>query len=302
METILQKKINKQDKILISEIRPPACGNPEKLKAIAKKYAETGCALGVSDNRNGLCMSSLAASYILAQEGIEPIMHMTTRDRNRIALLSDCLGAQSLGINNLLLTSGTHQTLGSFKKAKCVFDIDSIQLTSVLNNINQNADIIGLDKIENTGPFFIGGVADPYADPLDMQIMRIMKKIKAGVKYIITKPVFDLTLFDKWWEKIQAAGIPEKIAIVAGIRILTDSDKVKALSKSRPNPKIPDDLIKQISSIQNKTDTRKEGIKIAIETITELSKKKGIMGFAIDGDSDDDAALQVIDESGLGGT
>jgi methylenetetrahydrofolate reductase (NADPH) len=300
METILQKKLQEGKQILISEIKPPACGSTAKLKSMSGKYKGKVCALGVSDNREEPGMSSLAASCILAREGMEPIMHMVTRDRNRIALVSDCLGAQGLGIGNLLLTSGTHQTLGCFAQAKSVFDIDSIQLTQALNRIDIDAGIIGKEKLDSMDPFFIGGVTDPFAEPVEMQILRLHKKIKAGARFIITAPVYDLSLFNIWWDKVCEAGIPKKTALIVGIKVVTDPDRIKSLATSRPDPKIPGEMIETLSSSGNREMARAAGIDRAVKIIAGLSEITGIRGFAIDGDGDDDAVLEVIDQAGLG--
>jgi methylenetetrahydrofolate reductase (NADPH) len=300
METTLQKKLRDGEHILISEIKPPASGSPAILKSMSGKYKGKVCALGVSDNRDEPGMSSLAASCILAREGMEPIMHMVTRDRNRIALVSDCLGAQGLGIGNLLLTSGTHQTLGCFSKAKSVFDIDSIQLTHALNRIDTDAGIIGMEKLDTIDPFFIGGVTDPFAEPLEMQIIRLLKKIKAGARFVITAPVYDVSLFNTWWDRVSQAGIPDKIAVIAGIKVVTDPERITSLADRRPDPKIPGEMIEALSSAGNKEKARTVGIDIALKTIAAIKDKTGIRGFAIDGDGDDDAVIEVIDQSGLG--
>ena len=126
--TGLQERIASGKAILLAEISPPRGADPAPVRAAAKRYAGKVHALGVSDNRDRVAMSALAAASLVAAEGVEPILHVTTRDRNRIALVSEALGAQALGIRNLLCTSGTHQTLGRFRAARNVFDIDSVQL------------------------------------------------------------------------------------------------------------------------------------------------------------------------------
>src|SRR6202140_5549074 len=127
-KTELHKRIESGKPVLVAEMSPPRGGDPAPVRAAARQFAGKVHALGVSDNRDGVGMSATAPAALILAEGVEPILHMTTRDRNRIALVSDCLGAQAMGVRNLLCTSGTHQTLGPCRKAKNVFDIDSIQL------------------------------------------------------------------------------------------------------------------------------------------------------------------------------
>lgn len=296
MATELQKRISNGKMILISEIKPPKTGDPGPIRVIAEKYAGNVCALGISDNRDGICMSALAAASIVAGTGVEPVMHMVTRDKNRIALVSDYLGAQSMGIQNLLVTSGTHQTLNTFRKAKNVFDIDSIQLIQILNNLDSDGSIIGEVKIKGIKPACIGATADPFADPLEMQIIKLEKKITAGAQFIITKPVFHIDRFKEWWEKVIAHNIHKKAAIIAGISILTDAGIVQILLNHRPDPLIPESLVQRICSKKDKNSQREEGIEMALETIEILSSLEGIHGFEMSSDDDHEAVLKVIED------
>lgn len=299
MLTELQKRIKNGKTILISEIKPPRNGDPETLKNIAYEYAGKVCALGLSDNRDDISMSAMAASSIVAQAGIEPIMHMITRDKNRIALVSDFLGAQALGINNVLLTSGTHQSLGANKTVKNVFDIDSIQLITTIAGLSKDENILGPGKIKGINSVCIGAAADPFADPIELQIMKLAKKIDAGAEFVITKPVFSVEGFKVWWEKVCAKGLQEKAAIIAGIKICTGSDVMKKLAESRPDPKIPEVLLSKMSSLTGKSEMREQGIRIALDIIKELSLLKGLRGFEINCEEDPDAVIDVINQSAL---
>ena len=164
--TGLQERIASGKTILLAEIPPPQGADPAPLRAAAKRYAGKVHAVGVSDNRDRVAMSALAAASLLTAEGVEPILHVTTRDRNRIALVSEALGAQALGIRNLLCTSGTHQTLGSFRAARNVYDIDSVQLLQTYANLASDCRLLGESGMEGAGPFCLGAVASPDADPL----------------------------------------------------------------------------------------------------------------------------------------
>ena len=297
MQTELQRKINNGDMILLSEISPPQSGDPKALTSISKEYAGKVCALGISDNKEEICMSAMAASSIVAKTGIEPIMHVITRDKNRIALISDFLGAQSLGIHNILLTSGTHQTLGPYKEAKNVFDIDSIQLIDMIHTLSQHG-IAGKQEFSGINSTCIGATADPFADPLSLQIMKLTKKINAGAVFIITKPIFSINRFQTWWEKVKAFGLHEKAAIIAGVRVLTHKDEMQQLIQSRPDPVIPKEVIERMESQENPDAMKEEGIKIALETIETLTAMKGLRGFEIVS-RDFSSIFSVIDRSAL---
>jgi methylenetetrahydrofolate reductase (NADPH) len=245
-------------------------------------------------------MSALAAASLILSEGVEPIMHVTTRDRNRIALVSDCLGAQALGIRNLLCTTGTHQTLGPCGKARNVFDIDSIQLLGLYGGLADDGLLVGEERFADAGPFCLGSTASPYADPVELQVIRLAKAVAAGSKFIITQPVYDVERFEAWWVEVTRHGLHEKAAIIAGIRPLPDADFAQAYAERRPNPMIPEALLQRISAPSDKAAQRAVGLEIALETLKRLSSLKGLRGYEVRGDGDAGLALEFIDRSGLG--
>jgi methylenetetrahydrofolate reductase (NADPH) len=245
-------------------------------------------------------MSALAATAIIAAEGVEPVLTLTTRDRNRIALLSDCLGAQALGVRNILCTSGTHQTLGAYSAAKNVFDLDSIQLTQVLANLAANGSVVGEERLGaplGPGPLCLGGVAAPYADPLEMQVARLAKKVEAGASFLITQPVHDLPRFEQWWAAVTERGLHERVAILAGVEPLTDAETAQVEARRRPSPVIPEALLERLASGANQDAQRQLGIDVAVETVNRLSQIDGLRGFALGGEPV--SALAVIARSGL---
>ena len=296
----LQARIESGEQLLIAELSPPKSGNPDLVRQRAQLYAGKVHALGVSDNRDGAAMSALAAASIVASEGVEPILHVVTRDRNRIALVSECLGAQALGVHNILCTTGTHHTLGPARAAKNVFDLDSVQLLQTYANLTTDGSVVGEERFEGAGPFCLGAVATPYADPPEMQMMRLAKKIAAGAQFLITQPIFDVERFEAFWGEVTQRGFHEKVAILAGIRVLSDSNTTKIYAESRPSPNIPEPLLARMSAKTEAEPQLAEGKAIAVETIQRLSQLPGLRGFEIDGDGNDEAVLSVIDSSGLG--
>jgi len=299
-QTDLEQRIESGKPVLAAEIVPPRGGDAEAVRACAKRYAGRVHALGISDNRSDVRMAALAAASLVAAEGIEPILHVVTRDRNRIALVSECLGAQALGVRNILCTTGTHQTLGAFGKARNVFDLDSVQFLHMVAELATNGSVVGAEGIEGAGPFCLGAVASPYADPLEMQVMRLTKKVAAGARFVITQPIFDLDRFELWWKEVARRGLYEKVAILAGVSPLTSVREATLLADKRPSPMIPAAVLERLSSKTDKKAQRAEGIAIAVETIERLAGVDGLRGFEIRGDGDDDAALEVIEKSGLG--
>jgi methylenetetrahydrofolate reductase (NADPH) len=295
--TNLQKRIASGKTILLAEVHPPQSGDPAPLRTVVRRYAGTVHAVGVSDNRDRVTMSALAAASLVKDEGLEPILHMTTRDRNRIALVSEALGAQALGIRNLLCTSGNHQTLGNYRAARNVDDIDAVQLLQACAHLDSDGALLGEKGLEGAGPFCLGAVASPDADPPALQLMRLAKKTQAGAKFLVTQPVYDLDHFEAWWKEVTSRGMHEQAAILAGIHPLSDAHFGQAGSDQ---PKgIPDSQAARLASLSDPGAWRDAAIEIALETIRRLSNLRGIRGFCISADGDYEAALQIIEESGV---
>ena len=299
--TGLQERIASGKTILLAEIHPPQGVDPAPLRAVAKRYAGKVHAVGVSDNRDRVAMSALAAASLLKAEGLEPILHVTTRDRNRIALVSEALGAQALGIRNLLCTSGTHQTLGRYRAARNVYDVDAVQLLQTYANLASDCGLLGESGLEGAGPFCLGAVASPDAGPPDLQLMRLAKKMRAGAKFLVTQPVFDPESFEAWWETVARRGMNGQVAILAGIRPLSDADLAPAPAGLRQSPGIPDALAARVASLGDPGARRAASVEIALETIRRLSNLPGIRGFCISADGDHEAVLRIIEGSGLAG-
>jgi methylenetetrahydrofolate reductase (NADPH) len=298
-KTNLDTLIDSGKPILVTEMAPPNGSDLEAVRSCARRYAGRVHALAVSDNRDGVRMSALAAASAVASEGLEPILHLVTRDRNRIALASECLGAHALGVRNLLCTTGTHQTLGSCRGARNVFDIDSIQLLQMCADLTSSRAVLGADGLRCAGSFCLGAVAAPYADPLEMQVARLAKKAAAGAKLLITQPVFDLERFETWWNEVTRVGIHERAAILAGILPLPDAECAKAWAEASPRPMIPDAALARLASKSDESGQRAVGIELACETINRLSDFEGLRGFEIRSDGDDAAADEIIERSGL---
>ncbi len=298
--TSFQERITSGGPLLVAEISPPQGADPAPVRALAKRFAGKVHALGVSDNREMVRMAALAAAALVAAEGVEPILHVTTRDRNRIALVSEALGAQALGIRNVLCTSGSHQTLGRFRAAKNVYDVDSVQLVQAYAQLAADCSLVNEGGIEGAGPFCLGAVASPDADPLALQVSRLRKKVSAGAAFLITQPIYDLERFHTWWETIVDRGIHEQVAILAGIQALPEDELAKAREAKRSLWRVPQSTLDRVGSAGSPAGRRSAAIEVALETIKQLSTVSGLRGFGVCGDGDCDAALEILERSGLG--
>ena len=278
---------------------PPPANIAQPVRAAAKRYQGKVDALGVSDNRDGAGMAALAAAALVADAGVEPILHVVTRDRNRTALVSTCLGAQALGVHNFLCTSGTHQRLSPARAAKNVFDLDAVQLLRAYAGLATDASIVGEGALNGGGALCLGATASPFADPLELQVVGMAKKVAAGAQFLITQPVFDLERFKFWWGQVTERGLHQRVAVVAGIRVLTDAASARRCQAERPRPALADEMVRGLVAASDPKAQRAAGIQLALDTIEQLAGLTGLRGFEIRADGDDAAALEVIDRARL---
>ncbi|MDX2439377.1 MAG: methylenetetrahydrofolate reductase [Desulfobacterales bacterium] len=210
-------------------------------------------AVNVTDNQSAVMrLGSLAASVRLKANGIEPVYQLTCRDRNRLALQSDLLTAYSLGIDNVLLLTGDHIQLGDHKEAKPVFDLDSVQLIDMAKGLKRGYDISGA-RIENYLDMAFGAVVNPNSDPLELQIMKMKKKIDAGAQFFQTQAVYDVTVFEKFIKKVEKFNCPIQVGIV----ILKSPQMAKFMKKNVSGVHVPEALIEEIGSVA-KEDRKKK--------------------------------------------
>jgi methylenetetrahydrofolate reductase (NADPH) len=289
----LASKIEGRDFIITAEYVPPAGTSAAAVEAGAAYLRDGLTAANAADNVNGIAMSSLAASLALMKAGVEPVYQLVTRDRNRIALQSDLLGAASLGIKNVLCLTGYHQTLmGCPDSANC-FDIDSIQLIAAVKKMNEGSLIDGR-KIEGQFSMLIGAVANPSLKPLDLNMIRLRKKIAAGANFIQTQAVFDVEAFKVWLEAARKEGLTERAAILAGVWPLTGAAEAKLLVKNYTDIDIPAEVIARLEKAGDAEAQIKEGLAICAEIVKKLKGLPGLRGIHIMSPANEAAVPQVI--------
>jgi methylenetetrahydrofolate reductase (NADPH) len=296
MCSLLADKIVAGDFIITAEYLPDT--NIENIPIDTLKNSGA-VAINIADNPSGPAISSLASAIKLKQEDIEPVYQIVTRDRNRIALQSDILGAASLGIKNILCLSGYHQTLTDMPESANVYDIDSIQLIDTVNKMNIERVLLNGTKIQGDFSMLIGAVANPYLRPLELNIMRLLKKVKAGAKFIQTQAVFNTTDFQEWLDAAHQEGITEKAAIIAGIYPLESYKEAIDLLNKHTDFYIPDSHIKRIKDAGDNKEQKKTGIAICIETIRKIKEMKGLSGIHIISGGKEDIINEIISEAGL---
>ena len=279
--------------IVTVEYQPQAGTNTAPIERFAGAIGDVPAAVNVADNHYGVAMSSLGASLALMRYGKEPVLQMVTRDRNRIALQSDLLGAASLGIKNVLCLSGYHQTLIGSAASANVFDIDSIQLVAMVKKMNEGQLLDGT-KIDGPFSMLIGAVANPNLKPLELNIIRLVKKISAGADFIQTQAVFDVAAFQVWFEAVRAEGIAERAAILAGVLPLKSADEARKLCEVHTDFVIPDALIERIARAGDSEAQRKEGIAICAETVKKLRTVPGLRGIHIFSGGGDSSLREIL--------
>jgi len=281
---------------VVVEYSPPVVADADAVRAMAAAVRGKADAVGVLDNHLEIMMSAIATAALLRAEGVEPIVHATTRDRNRIALISDVLGARALGLRNFLCTSGDHQTLGRERASRNVFDLDSVQLISVLNHMRRDGILFETSRPIEPCDLYLGATANPFADPQEMHTIQLTKKIQAGADFIVTQPVFDVGGFGQWLQSLRGLGIVEKAAILVGILVPSSDAEAREISRKMPGVEAPEAIISRIASAPPARQ-RDEAIAIAAELIAGLRALDGVRGFYLMTGRDTNAALELIERS-----
>ena len=295
----LQQILSNGGFAVTAECGPPRGSNVE----IIRKKGELlrGCvdAVNVTDNQTAIVrMSSIAASTHLLQMGLEPVMQMVTRDRNRIALQSDIMGAYSLGIRNILCLSGDHQTFGSQPDAMNVFDIDSMNLVRTVKEMReQGRDMSGFEL--NEAPrMFVGAAANPFADPFEYRVIRLAKKIDAGVDFIQTQCVYNLERFKEWMRLAREEGLTEKVAILAGVTPMKSAGMARYMANKVAGMDVPEAVIKRMAGVP-KDKAAQEGIQICLETIDALRDIKDLRGIHLMAIEWEEKVAEIVEAAGL---
>lgn len=299
VESRLKKVLNAGHFAVTAECGPPKGAETSVIRKKAKILKGFVDSVNVTDNQTGVVrLSSLSSCVLLRKEGLDPVLQMVTRDRNRIALQSDVLGASVLGIRNILCLSGDHQSFGNQPQAKGVFDIDSIQFVQLVRKMRDEGKILGDEQLSEPPQLFIGAVANPFADPFAYRVVRLAKKVNAGAEFVQTQCIYNLNRFKEWMKGVTDRGLDKKVYILGGITPLKSVRMAEYMSKNVAGMDVPEEIIDRLKGVPPK-DQRQEGIRIAIETIQTLEEMEGVHGVHIMAIEWEDAVPQVVEEAGL---
>ncbi len=297
--------------VVTGELGPPKGWQREVIERKGELLRDVVDGINLTDNQTAIVrMSSIAAGRILVEMGLEPIIQMTCRDRNRLGVQSDLLGAAALGIRNVLCLSGDHQSFGNHPTAKNVHDIDSIQMVQMVARMrHENLFQCGDEIVGGGPPFLVGAAANPFGDPFEMRPLRLAKKVAAGANFIQTQLIYDIPRFKEYMKRVVDMGLHEKVAILAGVGPLKSSGAAKYMRDKVPGMIVDDyyvdEMTKAIEGIPKEEKAarqkawQKRGIELCIEQIQQLKEIEGVAGVHIMAIEWEEAVRPIVEGAGL---
>lgn len=295
----LEKTLAAGHLAVTSECGPPRGSDPGVIMKKADIIKDHVDAINVTDNQTAMTrLCSLASVIHLKSMGLEPVLQMVVRDRNRIALQSDILGAASFDIHNVLCLSGDHQKFGDCPDAQNVYDIGSMQLIRMARHMRDEGKFVGGDDINRPPRMFVGAAANPFADPFEIRVSRLAKKIAAGAEFIQTQCIYNVEKFELWLRQARDRGLHKKVFILAGVTPMKSAGMARYMKNRVPGMDVPDEVIKRMSGVPPKKQPE-EGIDICVETIQRLKEVDGVSGFHIMAIEWEEMVPEIVERSGL---
>jgi methylenetetrahydrofolate reductase (NADPH) len=307
----LERTLREGHFAVTAELGPPQSADPEVIRKKARLLKGLCDAANLTDNQTAIVrMSSIGAGTIALQEGLEPVIQMTCRDRNRLAMQSDLLGAYALGLRNVLCLTGDHQSFGNHPTAKNVHDMDSLQLIQMAAALRDRRCFQCGDEIKGVEPrFFIGAAANPFGDPFEWRPLRLAKKVKAGADFIQTQLIYNIDRFAEFMAKVRELGVHKEVYLLAGIGPLKSPGMAKYMRDEVPGLDVPNEFVDRMTAAGEgipKEDKkaraeafRKEGIQIAIELIHKVRQIEGVAGVHIMAIEWEEAVRPIVEGAGL---
>jgi len=294
----LEKLLRKGEFVVTSELGPPRGASREDVEKKAELLKGYADAFNLTDCQTAMVrLSSIASGAILLDMGMEPVVQMTCRDRNRIAMQSDILGAASLGMKNLLCLTGDHQCFGDHPEAKGVFDLDSINQLDMFRQMRDEKKFQSGEELKSEEPkLFLGAAENPFADPFQYRAARLAKKVKAGADFIQTQIIYNVEKFEEWMSMVRAMGLHEKVSILAGVTPVRSLGMAKYMKKNVPGMDVPDELIKRLEGAEKK---KAEGINICLEVIERVRQIEGVSGVHIMAVEWEEIVSEITERAGL---
>jgi len=280
-----------------AEVVPPPSPDPAPLLAVARKLKGFADAFNVTDNpRARVHMASWAGAALLLHEGLEPVMQIATRDRNRIALQADILGASALGVRNVMALSGDDPKAGNEPGAATVSDMDTETFIETLRDLREKGVLHGGDPVDPRPPLFIGATANPFGGSMEDSFVNLRGKAEAGADFVQTQAIFDLDAFEEWMHLVRKEWIHEKLHILAGVVPLKSAKVARFMNEKVPGVVVPPAVVKRL---EKSSDAKAEGLAIAVEAVQALQKVEGVRGIHLMAVNWEEAVLSIVRRSGL---
>ncbi len=307
----LEKVLRAGHFAVTGELGPPQSSDADHIRKKAGYLKGVVDAVNVTDNQTAVVrMSSLGASIIAVQEGLEPVMQMTCRDRNRLAMQADYLSAYALGIRNMLALTGDHQSFGNHPTAKNVHDMDSMQQLRMMKDLRDEKKFQCGDAVKGGEPrFFIGAAAAPEAHPVEWRPQRLAKKAAAGADFVQTQLVYNVPAFKRFMEEVRRLRVHERLAILVGVGPLKGPAMAKYMRDFVPGITMPDHVIERIEAAakgippeekaERQKAWREEGLRMCVELIQELREVEGVAGVHVMAIEWEEAVRPIVEGAGL---
>ena len=295
----LERVLEAGEFAVTSELGPPQSADSQVIRRKAKILKDYVDAVNITDGQTAVVrMASWAACSIGKEEGLDPIVQMTCRDRNRIALQMDILGISALGLNNMLCLTGDHQKFGNHAMAKGVYDIDSIQLVRMVKEMRDEKKFECGEEMPVEPRLFIGAAANPFADPFEFRVVRLAKKVAAGADFIQTQIIYNVDKFAEWMKMVRERELHEKAKILAGVAPIKSIGAAKYMKARVPGMDVPDSVITRLQGVP-KEQVSKEGVKICVDIINQVCEIEGVAGIHLMAIEWEEVVPEIVETAGL---
>lgn len=284
-----------------AELGPPKSAQGQVVREKAKILKGHADAVNITDCQTAIVrMSSISAAGMLIEEGVEPVVQMTCRDRNRIAIQADVLGAAAIGVKNLLCLTGDHQIFGNHPEARGVWDLDSIQLIQLLKTMRDEKKFMNGEEMDVPPELFIGAAENPFADPFESRAPRLKKKIEAGAEFIQTQIVYNVEKFAKWMGEVRKLGLDKRVFILAGVAPVKSAGMAKYMKFNVPGMDVPDEVVARLTRAKDEgRDSKQEGIDVCVDVIKQVKQIEGVAGVHIMAIEWEEAVPTIVAKAGL---
>jgi methylenetetrahydrofolate reductase (NADPH) len=295
----LRRRLESGELAVTAEVRPPRSADPDAIGRRVGLLRGWVDAVNITDNQSSFVrLSSFAGSLMALAAGVEPVMQITCRDRNRIALQSDLLSASAMGIPNVLLLTGDHPRFGDHAEAKPVFDLDSVQLVWTARTMREQRRLLSGRELDPAPDWFIGAVENPFSPPADFRAARLGKKVAAGAQFIQTQFVFDVDAFARWMAEVRDLGLHRRCHILAGVGPIRSLKSLDHMQHKVPGLHIPDEVDARLRGVPADR-VEEEGVRLCAELIQQVSEIPGVAGVHVMAVGFEEGIPEVLRRAGV---